>query len=53
MKLKNLIILNQNHFDLIILLVASIILIYIFDKIKIPAALLSGTLVASGILQIT
>jgi hypothetical protein len=45
--------LGQNHFDLIILLVASIILILIFDKIKIPAALLSGTLVASGILQIT
>ena len=44
---------GQNHFDLIILLVASIILILIFDKIKIPAALLSGTLVASGILQIT
>ena len=45
--------LGQNHFDLIILLVASIILILIFDKIKIPAALLSGTLVASGVLQIT
>lgn len=45
--------LDQNHFNLIILLVASIILILIFDKIKIPAALLSGTLVASGILQIT
>ena len=28
-------------------------LIFIFDKIKIPAALLSGTLFASGLLQIT
>ena len=45
--------LGQNHFNLIILLVGSIILILLFDKIKIPAALLSGTLVASGILQIT
>jgi membrane AbrB-like protein len=27
--------------------------IYFFDKLKIPAALLSGTLVASGFLQIT
>ena len=45
--------LSQNHFDLIILLITSIILIFIFDKIKVPAALLSGTLVASGILQIT
>ena len=31
----------------------SIILIIIFDKFKIPAALLAGTLVASGFLQIT
>ena len=31
----------------------SIILIIIFDKLKIPAALLSGTLVASGFLQIS
>ena len=45
--------LSQNHFDIIILLITSIILIFIFDKIKVPAALLSGTLVASGILQIT
>ena len=45
--------LGQNHFNLIILLIGSIILILLFDKIKIPAALLSGTLVASGILQIT
>tara|TARA_B100001250_G_scaffold346077_1_gene315779 strand:+ start:291 stop:1370 length:1080 start_codon:yes stop_codon:yes gene_type:complete len=45
--------LNQNHFNLIILIAGSIILILLFDKIKVPAALLSGTLVASGILQIT
>ena len=45
--------LDQNHFNLIILITGSIILILLFDKIKVPAALLSGTLVASGILQIT
>jgi len=45
--------LDQNHFNLIILMAGSIILILLFDKIKVPAALLSGTLVASGILQIT
>ncbi len=44
--------LDQNHFDLLILLISSIILILIFDKFKIPAPLLSGTLVASGLLQI-
>ena len=43
---------DQNHLNLLILLSASIILIFIFDKIGVPAALLSGTLVASGILQI-
>jgi len=43
----------QNHFNLIILIIASLIFIFIFDKIKIPAALLSGTLFASGLLQIT
>ena len=42
----------QNHWDLVILIIASIIFIYFFDKAKVPAALLSGTLVASGILQI-
>ena len=37
-----------------ILLITTIsYLIFLFDKIKIPAALLSGTLVASGIFQIT
>ena len=45
--------LNQNHFHLLILLIGSILLIFLFDKIGVPAALLSGTLVASGILQIT
>ena len=44
---------GQDHSNLIILLIGSIILIFLFDKIKIPAALLSGTLVASGIFQIT
>ena len=44
---------DQNHLDLIILLIVSVILIYIFDKIKVPAPLLAGPLVASGILQIT
>ena len=41
---------NLNH--LLILIISSIILIYFFDKLKIPAALLSGTLFASGALQI-
>ena len=45
--------LDQNHFDLLILIVSSILLILLFDKVGVPAALLSGTLVASGILQIT
>ena len=44
---------TQNHFNLLILIIASIIFILVFDKIKIPAALLSGTLFASGLLQIT
>jgi uncharacterized protein len=44
---------NQNINHLLILIFSSIILIYFFDKLKIPAALLSGTLVASGFLQIT
>jgi uncharacterized protein len=44
---------NQNLNHLLILIISSIILIYFFDKLKIPAALLSGTLVASGSLQIT
>ena len=43
----------QNHFNLIILIIGSLIFIFIFDKIRVPAALLSGTLFASGLLQIT
>ena len=44
---------DQNIKHLFILLGLSIFLILIFDKLKIPAALLTGTLVASGFLQIT
>jgi len=44
---------NQNLNHLLILVVLSIVLIIILDKFKIPAALLAGTLVASGFLQIT
>ena len=44
---------SQNHLNLLILLIFSIILIYVFNKIKVPAPLLAGTLVASGILQIS
>ncbi len=44
---------NQNIFDLVVLVLSSIIFIILFDKMKVPAALLSGTLVASGFLQIT
>ena len=47
------IIIEQNIYDLFILIILSIILILIFDKLKIPAALLAGTLVASGFLQIS
>ncbi len=44
---------DQNFSHLIVLIIFSIILILIFDRFKLPAALLSGTLVASGLLQIT
>ena len=44
---------SQNHLNLLFLIIASLIFIFIFDKIKIPAALLSGTLFASGLLQVT
>jgi membrane AbrB-like protein len=44
---------NQNLNHLLILIFSSLVLIYFFEKLKIPAALLSGTLVASGFLQIT
>ena len=43
---------SQNHWDLLLLILASIVFIFFFDKVRIPAALLSGTLVASGVLQI-
>ncbi len=43
---------NQNLNHLLILITLSIVLIFIFDKLKVPAALLTGTLVASGFLQI-
>ena len=45
--------LNQNHYHLIYLISFSLILIFLFDRLKVPAPLLSGTLVASGILQIS
>ena len=44
---------DQNIIHLILLIITSIIFILLFDKFKIPAALLSGTLFASGLLQIT
>ena len=44
---------NQNYLHLVILIFSSIIFIYFFDKFKVPAALLSGTLFASGFLQVT
>ncbi len=47
------VIINQNLSHLIILIVSSVILILFFEKMKVPAALLTGTLVASGFLQIT
>ena len=49
----NQIIPDQNKYHLLALIIFSIFLILIFDKFKVPAALLSGTLVASGLLQIT
>jgi len=45
--------LGQNHLNLILLIFASLFFIFVFDKIKVPAALLSGTLFASGLLQIS
>ena len=47
------VVVEQNILHLIILLALSILFIFLFDKLKIPAALLSGTLVASGFLQKT
>ena len=34
---------DQNINDLIVLIIFSVVLIFIFDKFKVPAALLSGT----------
>jgi membrane AbrB-like protein len=45
--------LAQNHLNLILLIIVSLFFIFVFDKIRVPAALLSGTLFASGLLQIT
>ena len=44
---------DQNITHLVLLIISSIFLIIIFDRFKIPAALLSGTLFASGFLQIS
>ena len=44
---------EQSEFDLFILIIVSIIFIFLFDKLRLPAALLSGTLIASGLLQVT
>ena len=44
---------DQNFYHLILLIIFSIFLIIIFEKLRVPAALLSGTLLASGILQIS
>ena len=52
-KVAETIIQDQNIIELLLLILVSIILILIFDKLKIPAALLAGTLIASGFLQIT
>ncbi len=52
-KITNQIIENQNINSLLILIILSVIFIFLFDKFRIPAALLSGTLFASGFLQIT
>ena len=52
-KLVSVTIESQSIIELIILIIFSLIFILIFDKLKVPAALLAGTLVASGFLQIT
>jgi len=52
-KIAEEIIKDQNIVHLILLIISSIVLIIIFDKFRIPAALLSGTLFASGFLQIS
>ena len=52
LKLEKFDYISQNHWELVLLIMVSLIFIFFFDKAKIPAALLSGTLVASGVLQI-
>ena len=52
-KLTEKIIDDQNVLDLMLLIISSVILIILFGRLRIPAALLSGTLFASGLLQIT
>jgi len=52
-KVSETIVEKQNFSDLIVLIVLSVILIFVFNKLRLPAALLTGTLVASGFLQIT
>ena len=52
-KIAEEIIKDQNIFHLILLIISSITLIIIFDKFRLPAALSSGTLFASGFLQIS
>ena len=53
LELKKFDYMSQNHWNLFLLIIFSLIFIFFFDKAKVPAALLSGTLVASGFLQIT
>ena len=52
LELENFDYMSQNHLNLFILIIGSLIFIFIFDKLRVPAALLSGTLFASGFLQI-
>lgn len=52
-KITEEIIKDQNIFHLILLIMSSIVFIIVFDKFRIPVALLSGTLFASGFLQIS
>ena len=52
-KVASKIIEDQRLTSLVILIISSVALIFIFDKFKIPAALLSGTLIASGFMQLT
>lgn len=44
---------SNSHFELVILFFCSFVVVLFFDKLKIPAALLSGSLVSTGFLKIT